>query len=285
MTSLNSENITQHILDEGWYVIPSVIPRGEVEGIRDSVLETTLRTSGGYEDNEKEVKKGADRVSTFLPSDVSATTGLLAHNQSFAKYLSHPNILGTVDSIFGPHVRISYTTSIINMPGNSRGGWHSDWPFNQKNAGHIPSPYPDAIAHITTIWMLSPFSKENGGTLVVPRSHKFNDNPTGDNDLDPNLIHPDEINITGNSGDVLMFDSRMWHATSPNTTELPRVGIAVRYAPWWLNLDVLMPGSDERQRMVIEPQAKDNEVGPISTETFNRLPKNVKPLMRHWVRD
>lgn len=283
--NLNTKNIMRQVIDEGWCVIPSVIPAGEVDYVRDSVLKTTLRTSSGYEDNDKAVKKGANSVSTFLPSDVSATKGLLAHDQSFAKYLPHPNILGTVDSILGPHVRISYTTSIINMPGNARGGWHSDWPFNQKTAGHIPSPYPDFIAHITTIWMLSPFSKENGGTLVVPRSHTFNDNPTGDNDLDPNLVHPDEINVTGNSGDVLMFDSRLWHATSANTTESPRVGLAVRYAPWWLNLDVLMPGSDERQRMVIEPQAQENEVAPISTEIFNRLPKNVKPLMRHWVRD
>ena len=27
---------------------------------------------------------------------------------------------------------------------------NADWPFNQKNAGHVPSPYPDAVMHLTT---------------------------------------------------------------------------------------------------------------------------------------
>ena len=103
--------------------------------------------------------------------------------------------------------------------------------------------------------------------------------------FDPDGPADDEERAEGKAGSVLIYDSRLWHATSANTTESPRVGLAVRYAPWWLNLDVLMPGSDERQRMVIEPQAQENEVDPISTEIFYRLPKNVKPLMRHWVRD
>ena len=50
-----------------------------------------------------------------------------------------------------------------------------DWPFNQHNAGHIPAPYPDIVAHLTTLWMLSPYTPENGATIIVPGSHRMED--------------------------------------------------------------------------------------------------------------
>ena len=253
---------------DGWCIVPGVIPQGAVEAVRESV-QTTTGEAGGYSNIE----------------GVGAATGLLASDQSFAPYLVDGSVLGVAEALFGPYVRISFTTAIINRPGNNRGGWHSDWPFNQNNAGHIPAPYPDAVMHMTTIWMLSPFTAENGGTLIVPGSHRSDNNPTGNNGVDAGAPYPTEMQATGDAGSVLIFDSRLWHATAPNLGDTPRVGLAVRYAPWWLSLDVLMPGSDERDRMVNEPGANDNEVPPMSRAVFDRLPEDVKPLMRHWVRD
>jgi len=54
-----------------------------------------------------------------------------------------------------------------------------------------------------------------------------------------------EINAAGTASSVLVFDSRLWHAIAPNRGAEPRVGVVIRYAPWWLNLEVLMPRSDE----------------------------------------
>ena len=70
----------------------------------------------------------------------------------------------------------------------------------------------------------------------------------------------------------------------PTKTDKPRVGMAVRYAPWWLNLDVLMPGSDERARIVDETGGNENEVAAVPPAIYEALPENVKPLYRHWVR-
>jgi hypothetical protein len=58
--------------------------------------------------------------------------------------------------------------------------------------------------------------------------------------------------------------------------------MAVRYAPWWLNLDVLMPGSDERKRMVEETGALENAIHPITAEAVSVAPRErpsaVSPL-------
>jgi hypothetical protein len=265
--AMTVESALLHLQINGWCVVKDIIPKNKVDGIRESV-EKTVEAHGTY--------TGVEGVGT--------RKGLLAFNQSFAPYLADKRVLGIAEALFGPHARISFTTAHINYPGNVRGALHADWPFNQNNAGHIPAPYPDAVIHLTTLWMLSPFTHDSGGTLVVPGSHRSPNNPSGDNGVDPLAPYPTEMQATGDAGSVLILDSRTWHATAPNQTEKPRVGMAVRYAPWWLNLDVLMPGSDERARIVDETGGNENEIAPVSPAIYKALPEDVKPLYRHWVR-
>jgi ectoine hydroxylase-related dioxygenase (phytanoyl-CoA dioxygenase family) len=238
-----------------------------VGAIRRSVADTVEKHS-----NKESLKKGVG----FVP-------GVIAQNQEFAPYLAHPKLMRIANSLLGEHVRISFTSAIVNNPGNVRGEWHADWPYNQNNAGHMKAPYPDVVSHLTTLWMLSGFSRENGGTLIQPGSHKSDNNPTGDNGISPDEVLPGELQATGSEGDVLVMDSRLWHASAVNMTTDPRIALAIRYAPWWLNTDVLMPGSNERARLVDEPGATDNVVPPVPKDVFENLPDDVKPLYRHWV--
>jgi len=251
----------------GWCVVEDVIPTSEVDAIRRSVSETVEEHA-----NPETLKKGVG----FVP-------GIIAQNQAFAPYLAHPALMEITRALLGEHVRISFTSAIVNNPGNVRGGWHADWPYNQGNAGHMEAPYPDTVCHLTTLWMLSPFTNENGGTLIQPGSHRSDNNPTGDNGISPEEALPGELQATGNAGSVLVMDSRMWHASAANRSSEPRVALAVRYAPWWLNTDVLMPGSDERKRLVDEPSGIENVVPAVPREVFADLPEDVKPLYRHWV--
>ena len=261
------DEVLLHLKVDGWCVVDGVIPSDDVTAVRESILATAVRMTA-------QETRGVD-----------AAKGLIASDQSLAPYLSHERVYGVAEALFGSHVRISFTTAIVNQPGNARGGWHSDWPFNQTNAGHVPAPYPDAVMHMTSIWMLSAFSPETGGTLVVPGSHRSNNNPTGANGIDPTAPYPTEMQATGEPGSVLLFDSRLWHATANNRSDKPRVGVAVRYAPWWLSLDVLMPGSDERARMSEEPGMKENPVPAVPRDVYDGLPNDVRPLFQHWVRD
>ena len=253
---------------DGFALFDRVIPAHEVDAVRASVLDAANRA---YDPQIK-----AELGVTNVRSSIN-------HDQSFAPYVADDRLMDVLHELFGPHVRISFSSTQINDPGNPRSGWHADWPFNQRNAGHIPAPYPDFCIHVTTLWMLSPFTKENGGTLIVPGSHRMNTNPTVDMGIDPDRPYPTEMLVTGEAGTVIMFDSRLWHAANYNGTTEPRVSMAIRYAPWWLNLDVLRPDSDERKRMVDEAGAKENLVPLVARDVFDHLPEHVKPLWRHWV--
>ena len=85
------------------------------------------------------------------------------------------------------------------------------------------------------------------------------------------------------NGSVLVMDSRLWHATAPNLTETDRVALAVRYAPWWLNTEILRPGSDTRRQLVDEPGRSDNLVPSLPRQVYDSLSTNVQPLYRHWI--
>ena len=258
----------QQVRDRGHCIIEELIPADAVGEVCTSVMAV------GQEHNKRDI-----------PVNRGAISGLINHTQAFAPYLADPRLLGVCKELLGEHVRVSYTSTIVGFPGAKRLRWHSDWPFNQYNAGHIPTPYPDALVHLTSIWMLTDFTKANGATLIVPGSHRQCNNPTGGNGVPELEPHAEELQLVGKAGTVMVMDSRVWHAAPTNCSDVVRVGLAIRWAPWWLNLEILMPGSDERRRMVDEPGLTDNQVPAVPIAVFSRLPRNVQPLFRHWVRD
>lgn len=257
----------EQVREQGFTLFEEVIP-GKVVG---DVCAEVMAADGQFSNPD-------------APANRGAVSGLINHARGFAPYLADPRLLGLAAELLGEHVRVSYTSTIVSYPGAERLRWHADWPFNQLNAGHIAAPYPDVIAHLTSIWMLTDFTEANGATLIVPGSHREPSNPTADNGVDPMAPHPEEISVTGKAGTVMVMDSRMWHATPANHSGQVRTGLAIRWAPWWLNLDVLMPGSEERRRMVDEVEGgRDNQVPGVRPEVFAQLPEAVKPLFRHWV--
>ena len=95
--------------------------------------------------------------------------------------------------------------------------------------------------------------------------------------------YPTKMHVMGRTGDVLLFDSRLWHAVAPNRGTKARVAMVARYAPWWLNLTVQWRGSADHKRMVLETGGKASEVPPVPREVYESLPIRAKPLFRHWI--
>lgn len=251
---------------DGWCVLDNIIPQERLNEVHDQTITST------------NLNRNPD-----APANIGHVSGFLKYDQSLGPFLTDFRLLNLVDALLGQHFRISFTTATINEPGNARGSWHADWPFNQRNAGHVPAPYPDVVMHLTTIWMLSSFDGENGGTLVVPGSHRASNNPTGDNGVDPDVPYPTELNVTGDAGSVLVMDSRLWHATAANTSKDSRVAVVVRYAPWWLNLKVLEPDSVDRRFLVDATGKKENLVPTLPQKVYDGLPAELKGLVYHWV--
>ena len=272
----------RHLNMDGFCVIDDVIPSDDVDRTRGAVEQAVIRSRQSSEEMQTKIRSQGHRVGAV---GVASVGGLINHVPSFGEYLADPRITAPCESIFGPYVRVSSVGAVMNFPGNARGYWHSDWPFNQTVAAHIPAPYADAVLHVTAIFMLSPFNEETGGTLVVPGSHRSNANPSGDTKIDRDSPYPTEINATGTAGSVLLFDSRLWHSVATNTSDQPRTAVIARYAPWWLNLSVQKPGTPDHTQIVAETGGKPSESPLVQRQVFDILPEAAKQLFRHWVEE
>ena len=276
-----SKELARRLSVHGWCLIDDVIPDPEIEPIRDALVEQVRCQRREHERHLAAARAAGHVVGS---TGVEVCQDVISSVPRVAPYLADPRILGAVRAVFGPWVRITSTSGIVTRPGNSRGRWHADWPYNQKIGSHLPAPYPDAVLHLSSIFMLSEFSSRTGATHIVPGSHRRPNNPSSDDaDHPAQARHPEEIPVHGPAGSVLLYDSRLWHRGGENASSRPRVAITCRFSPWWLNLEVRRTGSPEHTAMVVEGGGRDNSVPLVSRDVFEALPDRVKPLIRHWV--
>lgn len=106
--------------------------------------------------------------------------------------------------------------------------------LNARSSGnkldlHIDTHLPfkgDRTNMMQFVILLENSTIENGCTLVVPGSHKsgkFSDRKS-----------KKKLTITGNPGDLIIWDSRLWHGTCENLTNKTRWAVVITYGAWWL---------------------------------------------------
>eukprot|EP01044_Picomonas_judraskeda_P003845 COSAG03_NODE_327_length_8954_cov_3.021909_4_plen_385_part_00 len=277
----SAEEVVERVRRVGFCVLADVVPTDVVAQVCSSIVAAVH--SPVQEAAEREWAATRARGHRIGTPGVRSLKQLLRVTQVHGPYLAEPRLIAAAERLFGgdggssatrgqatkhpTFVRVSCNDANVCMQGNSRGYWHADWPYNATNATHIPPPYPPGgngapLLHLTTIFMFSDFSERQGGTFVIPGSHTLSDNPAtghlpglGPDQYEQSL--PGELQLVGKAGSVFISDSRLWHSIATNHTPEPRVGLLVRYAPWWLNLSPTVQGSPENERMVIEYGGKN----------------------------
>jgi ectoine hydroxylase-related dioxygenase (phytanoyl-CoA dioxygenase family) len=252
---------------QGFCVVECVIPEDQVGTVRDSVhrgrellrqdreaerrkrLELELRRNPGYEPGDSRVRP---------PQEPHTELCDIVRNETFAEYLAEPRVLRVARAMLDTHVRILQTeVNKSSKPAKQplseeqlRGrGWHSDWPHDLtaygpnieepwKHCGAVAQPFPDVCMALSTIWYLGPeaVTPFNGGTWIVPGTHKDPRNPRGPADgIDEHTPIPGEFQVSAPAGSVFMQDTRIWHSGAINQSEHERTAVVCRYAPWWLS--------------------------------------------------
>ena len=172
---MDLESILRAIDRDGFHVLSSVIPKEEVCEIGLQVVRAQADFNAISEAQKEQTRSRGHRIGA---QGVRSMRQVINATQCFAPFLASSEILAVVTAFWGPWERISCTDCVINQPGNERGYWHADWPYNQTNASHVPAPFPEGLLHLSTIWMLTDFSAENGGTWILPGSHRIDQNPS-----------------------------------------------------------------------------------------------------------
>ena len=89
----------------------------------------------------------------------------------------------------------------------------------------VPYPIPKWKIRFITVITLSDFTKKNGSTVIVPKTHKLLRKPS----LNYKKKYK-EVILTAPAGSLIMWDGLLWHKSSENNSKQSRLSIIVSYA-------------------------------------------------------
>ena len=214
--------------EQGYLVFKGLISPGQIESLLMR-LEELWGTEGEKAGEENYIEPGVRRLAN-----------LANKGDMFREIYSHPHVLEVVQAVMGPEIRASMVNARDVPPHTGvRMPFHMD---SDKGRHRDEKGFSAA----TAIWMLDPFTVENGATAFVPGSHLIGKSPKQVL-TDLNASHPDEIVLEGEAGDVLVFNGHCWHAGRPNLTDGHRRALLVHY----LRADVPRP---ESRRQHLDPE-------------------------------
>ena len=148
---------------------------------------------------------------------------LLAKDAAFQAMPVHPNVLPIAERLLDRGLLLSGMTAIDIGPGERPQPMHGD---DIVMSRHLPRPHVTMM--VTSMWALTDFTDDNGGTRFVPGSHRYAHTPESpDAPIDVD-VHALEMP----AGAVMIFHGSLWHAGGANVTDDDwRLGVNVQYCP------------------------------------------------------
>jgi ectoine hydroxylase-related dioxygenase (phytanoyl-CoA dioxygenase family) len=135
----------------------------------------------------------------------------------------HPLVLEALKVTLGhaTNHQLHVTQMIAIGPGEPAQIIHRDqWAFD-----FFPFPN-DYEVQCNTIWAMTDFTAENGGTRLIPGSQRFEDRLS--------FEEADTIPAEMPAGSVLFYTGKLYHGGGANRSQAVRRGINLTYAVSWL---------------------------------------------------
>ena len=188
------------INEVGYVVIPDWLTEERVEK-----LSTDLR-------------REVNPIRELMPPDFTTVRAhnLLAKTRCVDDLVCDPRLVALAQGVLGPHIQVSVVAMFDLLPGAKPQGLHQDdglWP--------IPRPHPPFV--VNAVIAVDEFTKANGATQIVPKSHLWHDQPV----KQPPEVSP--IQVEMKPGTMLIWTGAVWHGGGGNTTNQSRLAIDINF--------------------------------------------------------
>ena len=156
---------------------------------------------------------------------------LLNKGEVFEQMVQHPVVMKIVGAFLGDEFIMGSVAANRIMPGGPGQEPHIDYPYwdlykRSSFPMRINSSFP---LNTQATVLLDPFTPESGATAFLPYSQG-------------ELLYPDTSDrdrffaecdrMTGDPGDLVIFNGMCWHCAMPNTSaDQDRTGILIEYLP------------------------------------------------------
>lgn len=144
-----------------------------------------------------------------IEPEIIKVVDLINGGEIFDVGYTHPRVLAAASHILGGDIKYHSMGSRSATPGHGHQALHLDF------GRDLGQPHP---AGCNTLWTLVDFSRHNGGTRIVPGSHKSGQNPRQVLD-NPKAAVPSEIRLEAPAGSVVVFGGHTWHGGAQNLSD------------------------------------------------------------------
>ena len=204
MSTVTADDVATSLEQDGWALVENLMSADWVAAARSELEEILETTPCGRDD--------------FEGHKTRRIYALFAKTRTLDAAAVHPIVLAALDRALG-HYQLSAPTGIEIGPGETAQPLHPD-----------DAIYPLARPHqeivVNAMWPLCDFTAENGGTVLVPGSHRWaNELPGPDSP---------KITIEMPAGSLLIYSGNLWHGGGANRTDRSRLGVVLHYSASWL---------------------------------------------------
>jgi len=203
----SADSVAELLERDGYVIIERLAP----ELVSRAVVELQIHIDATHRGN-----------TYFEGKHVRNVEGLVTRSQAARELMIHPTALAIADTALLPfcaRYQLNWTSCRHLDPGCEAQYLHRDgqiYPF--KN------PHPPT--QLATMWAGTDFTADNGATLIVPGSHRWEEG----RDARQDEVFGAEMPI----GSVLFYTSGTLHGGGENRTGSARTGIGIHYSLGWL---------------------------------------------------
>ena len=222
---MNVKDVERHVAEleqDGYTIIPDVLSSAELEATREAMEEVLA------------AEEAVSRKFGLQTEDLKHSFNVQGKHRHFYGFLlRNPAPLEVARAVLGADM-FCHDMAIRNpLPTGKKdkkrlgGNLHADWtdftvvPFT--GGKHFPMA-------VQSVWAISDFSVETGGTMIWPGSHLSNEVPPEE----PETLPPGEIILEAPAGSVAMWDSALWHTGGINHSDSPRYALISYMQRWWI---------------------------------------------------
>jgi ectoine hydroxylase-related dioxygenase (phytanoyl-CoA dioxygenase family) len=208
IAGIENNGVATELRERGYCIVRDAMPAAAIAELDNDLASHFERTPFG---------EGA-----FYGTTTKRFGRLLLRSRHAAALVQHPLVLGAVEDVLAPWcdcIQLNTTQAIAIHPGAPAQLPHRDQDMWRAPAG-------EAEYLVNVMWPLTRFTRDNGATLIWPRSH-------GRSALDPEPRH-EPMAAELEPGSALLFLGSTLHGAGANHAGEVRRGIVIGYSLGWL---------------------------------------------------
>lgn len=250
----------EHVLEHGYVILPDCFTKSEAKEARDEIT----RLLG---------ESPLVGRNTFEGLNTNRIYSLLNKSRVFDKFVMFPRVLALNDYFLDPGYLLSAFHTISINPGENAQRLHHD-------DGYIQVPRPRAPFGSAIMVALDEYTKTNGATRIIPRSHTWGGERTGSPEETIPALCPE--------GGVVYFISTLIHGGGANTSDKPRQSATVQYCqPYIRPIESQILAVDPRKLGEIHPRIVDmmgyKHMEPFMGYADGLNPRRAAARMVRWL--